>query len=183
MRAPSLAIRLTVFAASLFLAACLVSEEPLLDQRTGRAKPFESGAYQACEISEGHEADCRKTEISRDETGLYRFAAENEEEASFLRFRRLARGAWLAQISEEGDEGYFYFLAEQDGGSVALTMILCKGVPETVRQHFVARDEMHVDDDASTCNAKSLSAVMASAQAFRAAGKPGADGKIVYTKI
>lgn len=170
-------------AASLALSACLISEEPLLDQRTGRATPFEPGSYRACEIEKDHEPDCRTAAISRDETRLYRFAVGGEDDVTFMRFRRLAKSAWLAQIYGEDDEDYFYFLAEREGEDIALTMVVCEGVAENVRERYVARGEMEVDDNATTCTAKSLSAVMASAQAFRDAGKPGADGKMVYTRL
>jgi len=178
--------RLFTIAAGLALGGCLISEAPLLDAKNGRAAPLDPGLYEACEHDgEGGEPECNRIDVSRDGAALYTFRAEDEDETTFARFRRLARGAWLTQLSGEEDEDYFYFLGETAGDDFVMAMIVCEAIPEAVRAKYSARGEMEVDEGkyASTCVAKTLRAAIAGAKAFRSATAPESRLHTVYRKL
>lgn len=177
-------IELTAAAAAcLALSACLISEEPLLDAANGNATPIADGDYVACQTGEEQsEPDCKATAISHDDTGLYRFVVEGEDEVTLLRFRKLALKAWTAQLSGEDDDDYFYFIAKSGAAAFSLTMIVCEDIPKSIRNKYVKRGEMDVDESASVCTAKSLRAVTASAKAYLGPKAPKAKSQIVYTK-
>ena len=178
--------RLFAIAAGLALGGCLISEAPLLDAKNGRATPLDPGLYEACEFDgEGGEPECNEIDISRDGAALYALSAEDEDETTFARFRRIARGAFLAQLNEaeDDDDEYFYFIGETAGEDFVMAMIVCEDIPEAVRAKYSARGEMEVDEDASTCVAKSLGAATAAAKAYRAATKPESRSRIVYRKL
>lgn len=170
-------------ALALALGGCLVSEEPLLDAKNGRAAPLVPGAYDACQYeADGGEPDCRVMEVKRAKDARYEFYDEEDEELTFIRFRRIGRGIWLAQLIGEDDEDYFYFVGERRNGDFVLTMIMCEDIPESVRAKYSARGEMEVDDDASVCEVKTLRAATASAKAYRTATTPESRSHIVYRK-
>lgn len=178
--------RLFAIAAGLALGGCLISEAPLLDAKNGRARPLDPGLYEACEHDgEGGEPECKEIDIRRDGAGLYGLRAEGEDETTLARFRRIARGAFLAQLngSEDEDEDYFYFIGETAGEDFVMAMIVCEDIPEAVRAKYSARGEMEVDEDASTCVVNTLRAATAAAKAYRAATKPESRSRIVYRKL
>jgi hypothetical protein len=182
MNLRKMSLRLLGPVAALALAGCLISEEPLLDTRNGRAAPLDSGMYDACEYDSG-EPECRKMDVRLGKAGLYEFRTEEDDDLTYVRFRRIGRGVWLAQLIGEGDEDYFYFLSETTGDDFAMAMIVCGDIPEAVRAKYSARGEMKVDDDASVCEVKTLRAATASALAYRKATDPGTRSRIVYRKL
>jgi hypothetical protein len=170
-------------AATLTLSACLISETPLLDAMNGKATPLDPGDYNACSVEEeGGEPDCKAMKVSRDETALYRFDAADEDEPTFARFRKIGTGAWVAQLSSEDDGSYFYFLSEAHGDEFVMALIDCEDIPKAVRDRYVKRGQMEVEDDATACNAKALAAVTGSAKAFRKAAPISTRARIIYTK-
>lgn len=177
--------RLFAIAAGLALGGCLISEAPLLDAKNGRARPLDPGLYEACEHDgEGGEPECKEIDISRDGAALYALSAEDEDETTLARFRRIARGAFLAQLNEaEDDDEYFYFIGETAGEDFVMAMIVCEDIPEAVRAKYSARGEMEVDEDASTCVVNTLGAATAAAKAYRAATTPESRSRIVYRKL
>lgn len=176
--------RLFAIAAGLALGGCLISEAQLLDAKNGRARPLDPGLYEACEHDgEGGEPDCKEIDISRNGAALYGLRADGEDETTFARFRRIARGAFLAQLNGAEDEDYFYFLGEAAGEAFVMAMIVCEDIPEAVREKYSARGEMEIDEDASTCVAKTLGAATAAAKAYRAATTPESRSRIVYRKL
>lgn len=163
----SLAVALAV---SLMLSACLVSDEPLLTHKNARALPIDPGSYDACQTGEEADGDCKVMQVSRNPQGLYKFeiSDEAEEGSTLARFRAIGADAWAAQIWESGDESYHYFVAEKSGAGLSLSMIACEELPKALRDRLVASGDMEVDADATTCRAKSVKAVTASAKAYRA---------------
>lgn len=175
--------RVLAAALALALAGCLISKEPLLDAKNGRAMPLDPGVYDACQFDDGSaEPECHTMDIRRAEGGLYEFRSDDDDDLVYGRFRRIARGVWLAQLIGQDDEDYFYFLAETAGDSFAMAMIVCDDIPETVRAKYSARGEMKVDDDASTCEVTTLRAATASALAYRKATDPETRSRTVYRK-
>ena len=171
-------------AACLSLPACLISETPLLDAKTGKATPFAAGDYVACQVeADEPEPDCKETAITRDDTGQYRFSVEGEDEPTFLRFRKVGQAGWLAQLGGgEDDDAFFYFVARSTTDGFTLAMIVCEDIPKSIRKKYMARGEMEVDDSASVCTASSLGAVTASAKAALAVGAPAPKAQIIYTR-
>lgn len=183
-----LSFRLFGLVAALMLAGCLISKEPLLDARNGRAMPLDPGIYDACQFDDqSGEPDCRNMDVRRAKGGIYEFRSEDEnadaDELIYARFRRIAHGVWLAQLIGQDDEDYFYFLAETVGDGFAMAMIVCGDIPEAVRAKYSARGEMKVDHDASTCEVNTLRAATASALAYREATDPEKRDRTVYRKL
>lgn len=179
-------IRIGALAGAFVLGGCLISEEPLLDAKTGRAAPLASGFYEACEYDgEGGDPDCRRMDIRRTDEALYEFRTEDEDDLTFVRFRRIARGAWLTQLIGEDEEDYSYFLGETAGDDFVLVWILCDVIPEDVRAEYSARGEMEVDEGkyGSTCVAKTLHAAIAGAKAFRTVIAPEPRPRTVLRKL
>jgi hypothetical protein len=167
------------------LSACLISETPLLDATTGKATPFAAGDYTACQVdADQTEPDCKGTAIAYDGTGRYSFVVEGEDEATLVRFRKVGKAGWLAQLggADDDDDGFFYFVARETGDGFTLTMIVCEDIPKSIRNKYKARDEMEVDESASVCTASSLAAVTASAKAALGAGAPAPKAQIIYTR-
>lgn len=187
MDASKLAIRLFLLGFLAALSGCLVSEEPLLDARSGRATPIAPGLYEACEIDADRSShDCETMEVMRDDSALYSFILREdgeEEETTRARFRRLGSGAWLAQLYGDEDEDYFYFLAEAVAGDFVMAMIVCEDIPAATRAKYVGRGEMEVDESASACVVSSLRAAIAAAKAYRSAIPMESRSRIVYRKL
>ncbi len=170
--------------AGLSLSACLVSEKPLLDATTGNATPFAAGDYTACQVeADQSEPDCKATAVAVDDSGRYTFVVEDEDEPTLIRFRKVGRPGWLAQLGGGAeDDGYFYFVARSNADGFTLSMITCEDIPKSIRDKYKARGEMEVDESASVCTATSLGAVTAAAKAALKPGAPTPKAQIVYTK-
>lgn len=104
--------------------------------------------------------------ITIDETRQYRLVPEGEE-PSLVRFRRIGRGARLAQFQGENEEGYFYFLARKEGTLLSLTMLVCEDLPEIVRNTLVERGDLEIEEGGAICVPKNLRAVVTAARAYR----------------
>lgn len=173
---------IAVAAASLAFAAsgCLVSETPLLDAQTGRGAPLGDGRYDVCQYEEG-DADCTPMRISRDGSGLYTMVVEDDaDDVTLARFRRIGRGAWLAQMSGEDDGGYFYLYGERRDEGFTLYLMMCEELPPALREKYVGRGEMEVEDDNFACNVKSRAAATAAAKAYMTMEREAAAARIVY---
>ena len=178
--------KFAVLLAALALGGCLISEEPLLDANNGRGRPLVPGLFEACDYSEDDEdADCKNVMVARDATGLYRLLpeADPEDEALLVRFKRIARGAWLAQFRGEDDDDYFYFVGVAGESKFVLTMIQCEDLPAELRDKYVARGEMEVEDDYSVCMAKTLRAAKAAAKVYIGANPPPSRAKTIYKRL
>ncbi len=165
------------------LSACLVSEAPLLDASNARGKPLKPGAYQSCPYEDGNPVDeCAPLGISRDGR-LYRFQPlEEGEEPTFVRFRSLGAGGFLAQMWGEDDGGYWYFYAEKEKGALKMAMIACANLPAPLRDGLVASGDLALEDDGKTCVAKTLAGAEGAAKAYRGEDAVKADEVLVISK-
>jgi len=174
--------RFIVIAALLGLSACLVSENPLLNDDNARGKPLTPGAYESCQYEEGNEGDCVPLDISR-EGALYRFQPlEEDEEPTLVRFRPIGRGGFLAQMWSEDDGGYWYFYADRKQGALRMIMIDCQSLPAALRDGLVSKGDLEVEDDGKTCVAKTLSGAEKAAGAYRGADAIKPDAVMVISK-
>jgi hypothetical protein len=153
-------------AGALSLGGCLVSDEPVLDESAGRATPIEAGVYIGCEAGED-ETDCDKLIVSYDETGQYSFAAEDDDETTTSRFRRIARGAYAMQTREEEDNSYAYYYARRDGAALRLIFMQCPSLPNELRARLIERGDLSTDDeDFETCAVNTLRGLTEAAKAY-----------------
>jgi hypothetical protein len=159
------------------LAGCLVSEEPVLDARSGGAKPLADGPYAVCETGDS-ENGCTVFEVSRRDDGTYAFKAEGEDPAVF-RFRRIARKAYAAQSAEEG--GYAYYYGAGDSEEFSLTMMLCDELPDDLRAHLIDKGDLSTDDeDFESCTVNTVKGLVEAAKAYRSGATTGdKEAKIV----
>lgn len=141
---------LVALTAAACLSGCLVSEQPLLSDANARATPLAPGRYQAC----GEDNDCKPLTVSRD-GALFSFEPQGED-ASLGRFRPLGRGAFLAQMWEDGDGSFFYFYAVKTKSGAKMSMVGCGDISEKTRASLVKSGDLSVSDDGSTCTAKTL---------------------------
>ncbi|PQA87927.1 hypothetical protein [Hyphococcus luteus] len=173
--------------AASFLAGCLVSEEPVLDAGNGRAAPLDEGVYAACENAEDENAedaqDCTVFTVTLSDDGAYALAAEDEDEPAQLRFRRVARKAYAVQSAE--DDGYAYYYGAGDSDRFELTLMMCDALPEKLRARLVQKGDLSSDDeDFEVCTVKTLSGLVAAAQAYRRGKTTGDDdAKLVLTPV
>lgn len=166
--------------AALALAGCLVSEEPILDEKNGRATPLGAGEHMMCPLSDdADEGDCERFMISFDETGLYNFAnAENEEDDAQMRFRRIARGGYAVQAYE--DDGAMYYYGRGDKKQFALTMMDCTSLTAKTRDRLIERGDLEADDgDFTVCEVKSLKGLTAAARDYHRGRTANSDEAIV----
>jgi hypothetical protein len=136
----------------LLLAACFVSEEPLLNERNASAAAMWSGASEICQFSEDDAApECDEALVIRAENGSY-FIVSDDDERTELRFRKIARGGWIVQAHEAGDDdGYFYLVASRQKKELKLSMMDCDALPEKMRAEMIDAGEL-VADDSMTIN-------------------------------
>ncbi len=159
---PTLKAAIAGAAASL-LAGCLVSDEPVLDGRTGKAAPLKDGIYAACEDDERGD-ECDVFQATRREDGAYLFDLEDEPTA-VLRFRRIARKAYAVQ-SAEGD-GYAYYYGQGDSDSFALTLMLCDALPEKLRTRLIDKGDLSSEEENfEVCTVETLKGLAAAAKAY-----------------
>lgn len=163
------------------LAGCLVSETPVLDASNGRAAPLAEGKYRACE-NDDEAGDCNVFNITRSDDGAYTLASENEE-PSTLRFRRIARGAYAVQTSE--NDGYGYYYGAGDAKAFSLTLMLCPDLPEQLRAKLIAKGDLSTDStDFETCTVNTVKGLVAAAKAYHRGQTTGEeDAKIVLKPI
>lgn len=175
-------LRFAVSAAALLLGACLISDQPLLDDANAVATPLEVGSYQSCQRDdEDGEPEC--TPLDATLVGaLYRFEAVDEEEPTLARFRAIGSGAFLAQMWGASDKDFFYFYADQKEGALRLIMIQCADLPKTLRDRLVRRGDLEVEEGGETCIAKTLKGAEAAAKAYRGPKGVSPQSVMVLTK-
>ncbi len=159
--------RMTTVGAVFFLTGCLVSEIALLDASNGRATPLRTGEYQSCPYKDGEmDGECTAVRVTYEKSSGYRIVDDNGE-ALLVRFRKVARRAYLAQTVGEGDEdGYMYFMAEPDHDNLHMTMIVCEALPEALKTKLVADGQMEIESGGEVCSVKTLDAALAAAKIY-----------------
>ncbi len=162
---------LRIFAASaaaLALGGCLVSDLPVLDSKTGKARAIGEGDYLACPLENGEiagGADCDRFHVERQPNGEYVFVEEGDSEPAHLRFRKIARGGYAVQ-SAESDSFVYYYGKGRDGG-LLLVMMNCPELPADLRARLIARGDLETDDeDFETCKVKTLRGLVDAAKAY-----------------
>ncbi len=149
---------------ALALAGCLVSEEPILDERTGAATPLAAGAYEMCPLGDGADgSDCEQFAVTVDETGLYRFQnGDDADDFAYMRFRRIARRGFAVQAEE--DDGYMYYYGRAEKERFILEMMLCPALSSRTRDRLIERgDLVAAEGEYETCEVKSLAGLKAAA--------------------
>ncbi|WDI33098.1 hypothetical protein PUV54_07800 [Hyphococcus flavus] len=156
-----------VSAGALMLAGCLVSEFPVLDASSGRAKPLKDGAYIACPVSEeASEDDCQTMTVVFQPDRSYHFISEEEEEPSVLRFRRVGNRGYAVQSKEEHDE-FAYYYGAGNSNRMTLTWMMCKDLPENVRTKLLENGDLESDsDDYEACEVKTVRGLTDAARAY-----------------
>ena len=167
MRAPVTTNIIIACISGLMLSGCLISDEPVLNASNGRATPVEPGAYQICEEDEdGEEANCEEFNISLDQSGLYKFDAEDEEPTQ-MRFRRVGRRGYAAQLLEDDDDTYIYYYGSGDSDLFRLTMMLCADLPDRKRQRLIDKGDLQSDDENfETCRVQTLKGLTTAARIY-----------------
>lgn len=156
-------VALAAFAASL-LAGCLVSEDPVLDAKSGAASPLPDGDYAACNETNGDE-DCTVFAVSRGQDDAYTLQAGDEEPAT-LRFRRIARKAYAVQSAE--DDGFAYYYGAGDSEEFSLILMECPDLPEKLRARLIAKGDLSTgDEDFETCRVNTVKGLVEAAKAYR----------------
>ncbi len=146
------------------LAGCLVSEEPMLDAANGDATPLDAGDYVMCPLSEdADDGDCERFSVTVDDTGRYRFQnGDDEEDAAYMRFRRVARRGYAVQAEE--DDGYMYYYGRAENERFILAMMMCSSLSERTRDRLIERgDLVAADDEYQTCEVKTPAGLKAAA--------------------
>lgn len=179
----SLSYRPAIIAgAALALAGCLVSEEPILDAKTGKATPLAPGDYVMCPVSDEAAADdCENFAVTVDDTGLYRFEhSEDADDAATMRFRRVARQSYAVQADDE--DGYTYYFGSGDSDGFSLTMMLCSSLSQKTRDRLLVRGDLQTegDDDIKICEVKTLKGLTAAARDYHHGRASTSDEDIVF---
>lgn len=156
-------------AAMLTLGGCLVSDLPVLDARTGKARPLNNGDYLACPLKDGEiEAgdECDRLTARKMKDGAYSFInREEDDDPAYLRFRRVGRGGYAVQ-SSESDDFVYYYGAKRDGG-LLLVLMNCPDLPAAVREGLIANGDLEPDDENfSVCKVKTLRGLTEAAKAY-----------------
>lgn len=154
-------------AAAALLASCMTSRTPLLNDINAKATPLQPGAYQSCaegERGDDGAPDCKPLRISL-EGVLYSFDPQGED-GNLGRFRPLGGKAFLAQMWEEGDEGYFYFYVVKTPDGAKMAMVSCPDIPKRTRDSLVKAGGMTVSSDGQSCEVTTLKAAERAAKAY-----------------
>ena len=165
MRSLSILKSVTLIAACAALSGCLVSEDPVLDAKTGRAKPIKAGAYVMCPLGEeSDEDDCENFIVEVDADGLYRFLKEDEDPAE-MRFRRVGRRGYAVQSHE--NDGYMYYYGAGTSKRFQMTMMLCADLTEKVRMRLIENGDLESEgDDFDTCVVNTVRGLTDAARAY-----------------
>ena len=166
--------------AAFLLAGCLVSEDPVLDAKSGEATPLAAGDYAMCPLSdEADDADCESVSISVDNAGLYTFTNANEpDEPAYLRMRRIARRGYAVQINE--DDGYMYYYGRGDKKRFTLTMMMCASLSKKMRDRLLERGDLEADgDDKETCVVNTVRGLTAAARDYHFGRASGPNEDVV----
>ena len=153
--------------AAFALVGCLVSDEPILTAKNGKATPLSPGDYIMCPLSDEADADdCERFAVTVDGAGLYRFQqGDDPDDAATMRFRRIARESYAVQADE--DDGYMYYFGRGDADRFALTMMLCSSLSEKTRDRLIARGDLATEDDEfQICDVKTLNGLKGAARDY-----------------
>lgn len=156
-------------AAMLALGGCLVSDLPVLDARTGKARALSDGDYLACPLENGEIQagdECDRLTVRREKDRSYSFInREEDDDAAYLRFRRVGRAGYAVQSSESDGFVYYYGAGRDDG--VLLVMMNCPDLPSDLRAGLIARGDLEPDDEKfSVCKVKTLRGLTQAAKAY-----------------
>jgi len=156
-------------AAMLMLGGCLVSDLPVLDARTGKARPLSNGDYLACPLKDGEIErgdECDRLTARKMKDGAYSFInREEDDDPAYLRFRRVGRGGYAVQ-SSESDDFVYYYGAKRNGG-LLLVMMNCPDLPAALREGLIANGDLEPDDEKfSVCKVKTLRGLTEAAKAY-----------------
>lgn len=169
----SLAIKkaLTVLFGTAALCGCLVSEEPILDEKSGRAAPLDPGNYSVCPIDEdAGEDDCESYSLTITEDGLHLFAQpdaeeDSEDDKAQMRMRRIGRDGYAVQSLE--DDSYLYYYGSGNSSEFRLEMMLCADLPEELRSRLIERGDLEAEDeDFEACVVKTRRGLVDAAKAY-----------------
>lgn len=157
---------LAILAATLALAGCLVSDDPLFDAASGAAAPLAPGRYQACAEPAEDEPDCQRIAVSLRDDGAYEFLAPDED-LIVARFHPMGGPDYVVQFADDDGEGYRYFWAHAKAETMKLVMIWCEELPAALRE-TMKRDGLIAQEEASsTCKALRPEAAVMAAAAYR----------------
>jgi len=173
MKTLSAWLKAVISGGAILLTGCLVSEEPLLDASSGRAKPVRAGNYQMCSFSDGEpDGECEMTAITIGPDRLYSMSESNGE-TNFLRFRKVGRRAYLVQLlGEDESEGFVYYLANTRRNAFTLTMMNCPDLPAAFRDEFIASGSMETEENGAVCAVSALDAVVSAAKLYASENGP-----------
>ena len=149
------------------LGGCLVSETPLLDASNGNARPFNDGTYIGCSNSDDpEEDDCTTFTVKRLANGALSFINEDEpEDPGEMRFRRIARGGYVVQASD--DDSYIYYYGAGDPSRFVLTLMECSKLPAALREGLINSGALEIDGDSfDVCAVKNLKGLTSAAKAY-----------------
>ncbi|MEX6633025.1 hypothetical protein [Hyphococcus lacteus] len=157
--------------AAIALSGCLVSEEPILTEKNGKARPLKAGGYQSCAIADdGSLEDCELLIVARTDDRSYLVESDEQEPTTGLRFRRVKRKSYVAQMQE--NDGYAYYYAAGDRNRLTLTMMECPDLPADLRATLIENGDLASDDaDYEFCTVLSL-------KGLTEVGRAYADGEI-----
>ena len=173
--------RAAMLVMAVVLTGCIVSEEPLLDKRSGRSKPVKSGDYTSCPIRDGEvDGDCTQMKVIFGRDRQYRLEPKDEE-PNFVRFRRMGRGDYLAQVTGGEPDGYIYFLATRISDGMEWRLLDCGEIPEELRAKMIARAELE-EQEYGVCVVKKLRVAMKIARAFRDDPTLGGSERVRFTR-
>ncbi len=178
-------LKFTGYAGLLFcalgLSGCLVSDDPILDAKNGKAAPLIDGRYDVCTGGEdsGSE-DCNVFTVSRDSNGAYSFIMEGEDPA-VMRFRRIARKSYAVQSKE--DDSYAYYFGAGDSRRFLLTMMNCADLPPVLRARLIEQNDLSTEhDDFEICTVNTLKGLVDAARAYHRGEVTGDDPAVMVMK-
>ncbi|WP_411819078.1 hypothetical protein ABFZ85_08660 [Hyphococcus formosus] len=162
--------------AAITLSGCLVSEEPILTEKNGKARPLKAGGYQSCAIADdGSLEDCEPLTVTTTDDRGY-MVASDEQEPTALRFRRVKRKSYVAQMQES--DGYAYYYAAGDRNRLTLTMMECPDLPEDLRSTLIENGDLASDDaDYEFCTVLTIKGLTEAGRAY-ATGKVANDSPL-----
>lgn len=154
----------------IILSGCLVSSDPVLDARSGKAQPLSDGDYLGCTL-EGGEEDCELFHIRNTDDGRSVFLKQQngeiiDSDQIEMRFRKISRHAYAAQ-SREDDTYMYYYAKRDDRQTFVMIIMLCPSLPEGLRDQMIKRGDLFTEDQAfETCTVKTKKGLVDAARAY-----------------
>ncbi|HNS87961.1 MAG TPA: hypothetical protein PKH09_13750, partial [Parvularculaceae bacterium] len=111
--------------------------------------------------------------------GRYVFAVEDD--VIETRFRQIGENDYAVQLDEGDGEGAQYFWGHAAGESFSLVMMWCSDLPRALVDSLIDAGGMATDDDYTTCEVKTVDALVAAAASY-AAGEAVSDGGLTMTR-